>query len=250
VDVAPRKPPAKPVPAPLIGGKPQGGNIGPGIQRNAAPDARLNMPTPWVGKVERGSIYEHMPSGKGEFHFQYNPNSLSFGFSFNEALADPSTTAQVPTMGALGGTVLGFEILLNRQYEVAYEGSSEGVMNDINALKYIVGMKDPRYNYMLLKTLRFVLGKNIIFYGFINNMNAVVELFSEKMVPMFAKVGISAVQMPHDFDPKGLFGGGAPPAVAPVASGTLSPAYNPNAPASSWTSKPDPRALSGPLAHS
>jgi hypothetical protein len=207
VDVAKKQAPAKPVPAPLIGGKQQGGALTTSYaRRNAPPDGRLNPPTPWVGKVERGSIYEHMPAGGGEFHFQYNPNEISYTFSFNQDLADPSTTAEIQTAGPLGGTSVGFEILLNRQYEVAYGDDSQGVLQDLDTLKYIVGMKDPRYNYMLLKTLKFVFGKDHVFYGFINSMSAKIAVFSEKMVPMFAAVQISALQMPHDYDPRTRYG--------------------------------------------
>lgn len=205
--MAKKKPPAKPVPAPLIGGKAQGGQVSTArSSRNPPPHALLNTPTPWVGKVERGSIYEHSPNNGGEFHFLYNPNELSYTYSFNMEMAAPETVAPIPTAGALGGTVLAFEIFLNRQYEVAYEGNSQGVMADIRALEYIVGMKDPSYSYMQMKSLKFVLGKNLVFYGFINNMSARIGLFSEKMVPMFGAVQISATQMPSDFDPRTLFG--------------------------------------------
>lgn len=151
--------------------------------------------------MQRGSIYEHKPEGPGAFHFLYNPNSLSYTFAFNEALSDPSQTAEVRTMGPLGGTTLSMTLMINRQYEVAYGGDSQGVMNDINALKYLVGMKDDTYSYMTLKTLRFELGKNLRFYGFVNSMSAAVELFSQQMVPMAAVVQLTAFQMPVGLDP-------------------------------------------------
>lgn len=207
--MASNRAPARPEPPSLIGGGTGAALYGPflnGSPQNRKPDGRLFDATPWVGKIDRGEIMEYDAGtnryGPGRVQFMYNPNEITYTFQFNSAIADPSQTAQIPTLGALGGTVLGFTLFFDRHYEVAYGGDKQGVLDDLRVLKYIVGMKSDAYNFMITKTNRFILGTNHRFFGIINSMQARLAHFSEQMVPMVAEVMISAIQVPANWNPQ------------------------------------------------
>jgi hypothetical protein len=198
--VAVKATPKLPSAAPVIGGGPK--NLV-SERRNSPPDGRMFRPLPFVGKVERGYIKEMTPPGPGVCYFMYNPNQFSYNFQISQDLVAPDATAMVPTSGPVGGTTVSFQLLFVRQFEVAYGGSTRGVWEDLDALRYLIGIDDPtKIGYGWLKVLMFVFGTDpsMVFYGAITNIGAQLSLFSEKMVPMAATADISVTWFPPSFN--------------------------------------------------
>ena len=164
-------------------------------------DDRMYAPLPWAGPIKRGRITEEDPPGPYVLNFLYNPVELSFEHSFNPTMRPPDSTMNVATLGEPGGTMLSFSLLFVRQYEVAYNGDTDGVLTDIRVLQGLTGMfrqdiKMADNAFMWQKRLRFNFGDLINFTGYIHSMSYGLQFFNERMVPMAAEVSISATYLP------------------------------------------------------
>lgn len=168
-------------------------------------DGRHHPALPWAEDIERGFIANHQPPGPYRLRFLYNPNHIDLSFQLSGSLTAIDQTAGIPTAGAIGGHTVGFKLLFDRHYEVAYGSDQIGVWQDIEVLKGLVGAT-ANQGFMIQQALKFCFSTKLYgtFYGFIHTMEIAMGLFSKSMVPMMAEVSIGATFVPVTQTPSGL----------------------------------------------
>lgn len=205
-------------------------------------DKRMYPALPWAGPIQRGWITEDSPPGPYKLNFLFNPMELSYDHSLSPLLVPPDSTAGVASLGPIGGSTLSFSLLFSRQYEVAYNGDKKGVLSDLQVMQGLVGMHRPDLNmpdnaFMWVKRLRFNFGSLINYTGYIKSLSVQISIFSEKMVPMFAKASITAEYLPAAWE-VGATTVADTSVAAPPPPAAPAPTFTAPAPAKTATSTP------------
>lgn len=132
--------------------------------------------------------------------FLYNPEQIGVRYSFSPD-AYPSESQQslfpVPVLGATGQT-LSWQLYFNRMYEVASDPESTGVLQDVQAMEYLLGTKDGRSQSMVEVFVIFGVtpkqGKTFGYMGFISDFNVTYTHFSHRMIPTVATCEVGMVR--------------------------------------------------------
>lgn len=161
--------------------------------------------------------------------FQYNPNAIGVSYTMNEDINNPLYEVdEVVTMtkykfrGSMG---LSFELDFDRSFDLMTEpGNKLGVLEDIYALEKINRVHE--YGYLSMTAIQFFFGQGaastfvqdrnlsfqqgFTFVGYITSLSVNYLRFSTNMVPMTARVSISAAQLISDPE---LIGRKPPPTI-------------------------------------
>lgn len=185
---------------------------------NPPADPRLNSILKKMGSPLKQGIIQQTDEVVGgpqrypfACRFMFNPTSINVAMSASEGLVDyasltPAQAAAIPF--GVGNTGIGFDLLFDRTYEVAYGPTATnprdlrdlGVYRDIAALEAVVGARQEFTGEAksVIQSMRLVPvyvifgGGNgnvgLSFVGTITGFSITYSIFSERMVPMRAAV--------------------------------------------------------------
>lgn len=170
-------------------------------QRPFAPETMYTT-SPWVPKIARGYIQRYdavvdHPVGN-KFSFLFNPNQVDVQYSTVQARSGANQDPAGNAGGGGGPSSVGvhFALLIDRSFEVAYHGDSEGVTHDVECLELMLGM-DATTPYMSEgNVMKFVLATRLTFYGWVSGMAVSYLYFNQDMIPMRCSIDINTTIYP------------------------------------------------------
>lgn len=195
--------------------------------RNMAMDSRFAQSSyPNANNVQRGRIENIRVTATGAvadkrhvFHFLTNPSEISLGYDVNTSIdfTDPANASMMDMPTVRDGLLtVGFEVLLDRTYEVWSGTLEEGVLHDIAQLEKVLGMPDivvrptdsteaaaarngpPTASMfpgvIVKRPVRILFGgrKAFSFDGYITNLSVTLMKFNSRMCPTRAGLRIDA----------------------------------------------------------
>lgn len=151
------------------------------------------------GKLSRGYIYQDPkdPAIKDNPHgrprglrFLYNPTDVQVSYSLSTAIFPPgsgggggSDVMDLPILGVPGASSVGFDLILDRTYDVWKNRSSRGIMDDVEQFEQMMGYNRHR-PFVQPVTMRVVFGNPLLrFYGYIQSFNILYSQWTQFMVP-------------------------------------------------------------------
>lgn len=163
-------------------------------------DDRIEFSTnPWVARLARGHIQKYDNGLKRvvgpKFYFLFNPNQISVSYGVHGSAKPTDEIDPEANKGGVGGPSemgLGFKLMFDRSYEVAYNGSKQGVLKDVETLENMCGITNLRPFLTKVEIFRFVMGHNFVFYAWIERLGVEYINFSQDMVPMRCSIEIGA----------------------------------------------------------
>ena len=146
------------------------------------------------GKLSRGFIVQDKgdPAVKNNksgrplgLNFLYNPTSVqvSYQIATNIYPTNASAGGDVPLIGVPGSATVGFDLILDRTYDVWKNRRSRGIMHDVDQFLAMMQYADDQ-PYIQPVATYVVFGNPLHkYYGFIQSFNIVYTNWTQSMVP-------------------------------------------------------------------
>ena len=146
------------------------------------------------GKLSRGYIVQDKadPAVKNNrggrplgLHFLYNPTQVqaSYQIATNIYPTGASAGGDVPLIGVPGSASVGFDLILDRTYDVWNNRRSKGIMHDVNQFLAMLQYHDDQ-PYVQPVAVYVIFGNPLLkYYGFIQSFSIVYTNWTQAMVP-------------------------------------------------------------------
>lgn len=144
-------------------------------------------------------------SKKVIFNFVFNPTSINMGYDADPEALGASNYSDPAGDTALKGGIgsVSFELLIDRHLEVIEGTSPRGLLDDVEALKWLGAMRsstsgteDAPMDTSPIE-VRFGGSRSFHFWGFFTNLNLALTHFTADMIPTRGAISVSMARK-HD----------------------------------------------------